>query len=53
MLIGPGSPATDERVRALAAREGVAVLGPKPYAEVPAYMQGLDVGVIPFRADDP
>ncbi len=53
VLVGPGSPATDERVRALAAREGVAVLGPKPYAEVPAYMQGLDVGLIPFRAADP
>jgi glycosyltransferase involved in cell wall biosynthesis len=34
-------------------REGVAVLGPRPYADVPAYMQGLDVGVIPFRASDP
>jgi len=28
----------------------VAVLGPKPYADVPAWLQGLDVGVIPFRA---
>ncbi len=53
VLIGPRSPATDARVRELAARGGVAVLGPKPYAEVPAYMQGLDVGLIPFRADDP
>jgi glycosyltransferase involved in cell wall biosynthesis len=34
-------------------REGVAVLGPKPYEDVPAYMQGLDVGLIPFRASDP
>lgn len=53
VLIGPGSPATDAAVRAFATREGVAVLGPKPYAEVPAYMQALDVGLIPFRADDP
>jgi teichuronic acid biosynthesis glycosyltransferase TuaH len=53
VLIGPGSPATDEAVRQLAAREGVAVLGPRPYEEVPAYMQALDVGVIPFRANDP
>lgn len=53
VLIGPGSPATDDRVRELARREGVAVLGPRPYETVPAYFQGLDVGVIPFRANDP
>lgn len=53
VLIGPGSPATDADVRALGAREGVAVLGARPYADVPAYMQALDVGLIPFRADDP
>ena len=29
------------------------MLGPRPYADVPAYMQGLDVGLIPFRAHDP
>ena len=53
VLIGPGSPATDAAVADFGAREGVAVLGPRPYADVPAYMQALDVGVIPFRADDP
>lgn len=53
VLVGPGSPATDAAVAEFARREGVAVLGPRPYAEVPAYMQGLDVGVIPFRAADP
>ena len=53
VLIGPGSPATEQAVRALAAREGVAVLGPRPYAEIPAYMQAMDVGIIPFRAQDP
>ena len=52
VLIGPGSPATEARVAELAARPGVARLGPKPYEEVPAYMQALDVGVIPFRAQD-
>ena len=52
VLIGPGPPDTAQAVATLAAREGVAVLGPKPYAEVPAYMQGLDLGVIPFRAQD-
>ena len=52
VLIGPGSPATADTVRELAGREGVAVLGPRPYDQVPAYLQGLDVGVIPFRAND-
>jgi glycosyltransferase involved in cell wall biosynthesis len=53
VLIGPGTPATTEAVRELAAREGVAVLGPRPYEQVPAYLQGLDAGIIPFRANDP
>lgn len=53
VLIGPGSPATEARVAELAAREGVARLGGKPYEQVPAYLQALDVGVIPFRAQDP
>jgi len=53
VLIGPGTPATEPALRALAAREGVARLGPRPYADVPAYMQHLDVALIPFRADDP
>jgi hypothetical protein len=53
VLIGPGIPETEAEVRALAARDGVAVLGPRPYADVPAYMQALDVGLIPFRAADP
>jgi glycosyltransferase involved in cell wall biosynthesis len=53
VLLGPGSPATDAAVADFARRDGVAVLGPRPYADVPAYMQGLDVGVIPFRASDP
>jgi teichuronic acid biosynthesis glycosyltransferase TuaH len=53
ILIGPGSPATEREIQALEAREGVARLGPRPYEDVPAYMQALDVGVIPFRAQDP
>jgi hypothetical protein len=52
VLVGPPNPATDGPIRDLASREGVAVLGPRPYAEVPAVMQALDVGVIPFRAQD-
>lgn len=53
VFIGPGSPATDDAMRALASREGVAVLGSKPYRELPGYLQHLDVGLIPFRAGDP
>jgi len=53
VLIGPGSPATDRAIAEFAARDGVRVLGPRPYEEVPAYMQALDLGLIPFRADDP
>ena len=52
VLIGPGSTATERAVRELSGREGVAVLGPRPYEQVPAYMGALDVGVIPFRAQD-
>jgi glycosyltransferase involved in cell wall biosynthesis len=52
VLVGPGSPATTQAIAELASREGVAVLGPRPYEEVPAVMQALDVGVIPFRAQD-
>ena len=53
VLIGPGSAATALQVAEFGRREGVAVLGERPYADGPAYMQGLDVGVIPFRASDP
>ena len=53
VLVGPGSPATDAAVDEFGRREGVVVLGARPYADVPAYMQALDVGLIPFRAQDP
>jgi glycosyltransferase involved in cell wall biosynthesis len=53
VLLGPGSPATDAAMAEFGRREGVAVLGARPYADVPAYLQGLDVGVIPFRAGHP
>jgi len=53
VLIGPGSPATDRAVADLAARDGVRVLGPRPYEDVPAYLQALDAGVIPFQAASP
>jgi glycosyltransferase involved in cell wall biosynthesis len=53
VLIGPETPATAAALRELASRPGVAVLGPKPYEDLPAYLQALDLGVIPFRAKDP
>ena len=53
VLIGPTTRAAAAGLRRLASREGVAVLGPRPYAEIPAWMQALDVGLIPFRAKDP
>ena len=53
VLIGPGSPATNTAVGDLARRPGVAVLGPRPYEELPGYLQALDAGIIPFRAKDP
>jgi len=53
VLIGPPGQGTAAAVDALRGREGVAVLGPRPYEQVPAYMQGLDACVIPFRAQDP
>jgi len=53
LLAGPDSPATRGRLRELAGRDGVKVLGSQPYERVPAILQSLDVGVIPFRAHDP
>jgi glycosyltransferase involved in cell wall biosynthesis len=52
VLIGPETPATSNRLREFASREGVALLGAKPYDQVPGYVQALDVGIIPFRAQD-
>jgi glycosyltransferase involved in cell wall biosynthesis len=51
VLAGPVPPETRERVRALARHPRVHVLGERPYAEVPAFLSGLDLGLIPFRAD--
>lgn len=36
---------------ALRALPNVRLLGQKPYAELPAYCRGFDVGIIPFRVD--
>jgi len=53
VLLGPGTPATETQVGRLASRPRVVRLGPRPYAQAPAYLQACDVGVIPFRAQSP
>jgi glycosyltransferase involved in cell wall biosynthesis len=53
VLIGPGTDATRARLAEFGRREGVAMLGARPYEQVPAYLQALDVGVIPFQAGHP
>ncbi len=40
---------TNTDVRRLRHRR-IAMLGPRPYAEIPAYLQGFDVCILPFRA---
>lgn len=49
VLIGPvgeGDPDTD--VTALAALANVHLLGPRPYAVLPAYLKGFDLGLLPL-----
>ncbi len=53
VLIGPATQATRARLREFAGRPGVALIGPQSYERIPAYLQALDVGLIPFRAQDP
>jgi glycosyltransferase involved in cell wall biosynthesis len=48
VVIGPQR--TD--LSALAKLKNVHVLGPRPYAQVPFYMRGADVGLIPFQVCD-
>ncbi len=53
VLIGPvgeGDPTTE--VRDLAALDNVHLLGPRPYAELPACLKGLDVALLPLRLND-
>jgi glycosyltransferase involved in cell wall biosynthesis len=44
VIIGPGS---KEAIPKSAAN--ISALGPKPYAQVPAYMQHADVGILPLK----
>lgn len=52
VLIGPDTASTRARLDAFARRDGVLRLPPLPYAELPAALGALDVGLIPFRAGD-
>lgn len=50
VLIGPvgeGDPDTD--VTALRGQANVRLLGPRPYAQLPAYLAGLDAAILPLR----
>jgi glycosyltransferase involved in cell wall biosynthesis len=49
VLVGPDS--LEPEARALLDRAGVVRLGPRPYADVPAYLQHADVIVVPHRVD--
>jgi glycosyltransferase involved in cell wall biosynthesis len=42
----------DARLARLAARENVHMLGWRPYAQLPEYMAGLDVGLLPQLVND-
>lgn len=48
VLVGPVSMDT----RRLEAEANVHLLGARPYAELPAYVQAFDVGIIPYAVDD-
>lgn len=48
--VGEGDPATD--VAALRDLPNVHLLGPRPYAQLPAYLRGLRVGILPSAMND-
>ena len=50
VLVGPVTiPA--ERLEAIR-RPNIHLLGPRPYADLPGYVQGFDVGIIPYLLND-
>jgi glycosyltransferase involved in cell wall biosynthesis len=51
VLIGPDHDGTLADSR-LAELRNVRALGPRPYADLPAYLRGFDVAMIPFTVDD-
>jgi glycosyltransferase involved in cell wall biosynthesis len=48
--IGEGDPWTD--ASELAGTPNLHLLGPRPYASLPAYMKGMQVGLLPSRLND-
>lgn len=49
VLIGPPSPSIDAiRAQHFADTPNVHLLGPKPHDAIPAYLRGMDVGLIPY-----
>jgi len=47
VIVGP----VTRVVEPLSALDNVFLLGPRPYGDIPAYLQHADVGIIPFRHD--
>ena len=53
VLAGPVPAEMRERLQPLFARPNVHYVGELPYDQVPGFLSGLDVGLVPFRAGDP
>jgi glycosyltransferase involved in cell wall biosynthesis len=49
VLVGPAGGAD---LRSLRTLDNVALLGPRPYADLPRYLAGLDVALIPFLQNE-
>ena len=48
VVIGPRG---EERLAELAGAANLHILGPRPYEQIPAYLQHCDVGLVPFARD--
>ena len=51
VLVGPPAENARERVERLRSLANVHLLGFRPYGELPSYVAGFDVGLIPYRAN--
>lgn len=52
VFIGPTHPDVSADVQSLIKLENVRFLGAKPYTSIPAYLQHVDVGMIPFQKNE-